>query len=300
MSALKCCSFCLILLCLLCGASAEAYTIAFAGNGLGTKWEPGGGAASFFNPALPPGTPGGATWSLMPDGIQISLGDLAPYHNSNFFSTGVAGVTGLPDVDGVPYEIWAMNDALNKWAGVSGFTNLGQVADGSPNGSPGCDDAYNGCVDEGDIRIGAYAFNPVSGTVITAHTFQPGTTALDPPYGSIGGDLHLNNDQNSIYPNQLTWVDDPFDLYANDTIDFYTVVLHELGHALGLGHSEDDTSVMAMYPDRGYALRDLTPDDIAGIQAIYGPEQVVPEPGSLVLLSLGLGGLALAAWRKRK
>ena len=289
---------CTVLLCLLFASSASAYTIAVALNGMGSKWEPGDNAASFFNPATPPGTPGSAAWSLMPAGIYISLGDLSPYHNSNFMSTSIVGMTGLPDVGGVPYEIWAINDALNKWAGVSGFTNLGQVADGAD--IAGCGGVYNGCVDDGDIRIGAYSFNlietaPGEWTVITAHGFQPGTTTLDPPYGSIGGDIHFNNTQNK---GQITWVDDPYDLFADSTIDFYTVVLHEIGHSLGLDHSDDPTSVMAMYSAHG-ALRDLTADDIAGIRAIYGPE-IVPEPGTITLLGLGLGGLAFAAWRRKK
>jgi hypothetical protein len=141
----------------------------------------------------------------------------------------------------------------------------------------------------------------VNGSVILAHSFQPGTSALDPPYGSIGGDAHFNNDLNGSFPNQVTWVDDPLDLAGNGTYDFYTVVLHEMGHSLGLDHSSDPSSVMALYSAHG-ALRTLTADDIAGIQAIYGPRQapVVPEPGTLTLLGLGLAGRALVAWRRKK
>jgi hypothetical protein len=73
--------------------------------------------------------------------------------------------------------------------------------------------------------------------------------------------------------------------------DFFTVALHELGHSLGLGHSEVTGSVME--PVYAGSRRSLHPDDIAGIQALYS----VPEPSSLALTALGI--LALAACRSR-
>jgi len=45
------------------------------------------------------------------------------------------------------------------------------------------------------------------------------------------------------------------------------VSLHELGHAMGLGHSADSTAIM--YPVVG-ASTTLQPDDLAGIRALYG------------------------------
>jgi hypothetical protein len=75
--------------------------------------------------------------------------------------------------------------------------------------------------------------------------------------------------------------------------------VHELGHALGLDHSSDLES--SMYPTANYcstAWRTLAPDDIAGIQSLYGtsstnqpPSVSITNPagGATVLVSTPIG-----------
>lgn len=96
----------------------------------------------------------------------------------------------------------------------------------------------------------AYPFDGRSGSL--AHTFYPSPPNAEPR----AGDLHLDADE----------------LWGGGT-DLYSVVLHELGHAFGLGHSTDPEAVMYPYYRRAGSL---TADDIASIQTLYASG-----PGSL-------------------
>ena len=96
----------------------------------------------------------------------------------------------------------------------------------------------------------AYPFTPQGAGL--AHTFYPAPPNSEP----IAGDMHLNMDE--------SW-------NVGASIDLFSVALHEAGHALGLAHTDDPAAVMYPYYKRNTGL---STNDIGGIQALYGAQQV--------------------------
>jgi len=241
-----------------------------------TAWDPGPDHArwSAGNPA-----PGSANWSIMPAGLGVAAGQAAIDDPSHVGFTTEDFDSLVPTVG---WEEQVIDQALDEWDLWSGFTNLGEVPDGGGQG--GADDAGGGGT--GDIRVAAWAITDAN---VLAHAFYPGTWSDWGSDWNFGGDVHFDTG--------WVWVDDATDTTVDPDFDFYTVALHELGHSLGLEHSSDINSVM--YPVYQGARRTLKADDIAGIQAIYGLQQVVPEPASVCLLGLA-GGAIAAVVKKRK
>ncbi len=83
--------------------------------------------------------------------------------------------------------------------------------------------------------------------------------------------------------------------------DILGATIHEVGHILGLNHTTVVGANMYWIFHRfsGLGTGQLFPDDIAGIQSIYGVGMgsvtpiVAPEPNALALLFLGVGGWLL-------
>ena len=95
---------------------------------------------------------------------------------------------------------------------------------------------------------------------VLAHTFYPSPPNPEP----VAGDLHFDDDE---------------DWAVGTYLDIFSVALHELGHALGLGHSDQPGAVM--YPYYRF-VTGLGADDIAGVQDLYGAAGATPaEPPSV-------------------
>ncbi len=97
--------------------------------------------------------------------------------------------------------------------------------------------------------------NPFAGVNgVLAHAFFP-----PPNGGSIAGDVHFDDDETWTLAEQA---------FGFQPIDLVTVAAHEIGHSLGLDHS--NVACALMNPTYTGSHRYLAPDDIAGIRSLYG------------------------------
>jgi len=93
---------------------------------------------------------------------------------------------------------------------------------------------------------------------VLAHAYFPGNYDL-------AGDVHFDDEES-------------FTRKQNTGINFLWVAAHEVGHSLGLGHSNDNDALMAPFYSGYQENFKLHPDDIAGIQYLYGtPAEETPE-----------------------
>jgi hypothetical protein len=123
----------------------------------------------------------------------------------------------------------------------------------------------------------AYPFSGPGG--VLAHTFYPANPNPEP----IAGDMHLNDSE--------SW-------HIGTNTDLFSVTLHELGHALGLGHSDNPGDVMYPYYKM---VTGLAAGDVAAIQTLYaaqagaGTPAPTPAPTSPTATPLILTVTATAA-----
>ncbi len=128
------------------------------------------------------------------------------------------------------------------------YANINVAWVGDDGSAFGSGNYQQGDPNKGDIRIGGFAqaSNSMAFTILP----PPANGASD------SGDVFMNTN--------LTWS-------MGGGYDLETVAIHEIGHALGLGHSAD--SYASMYANYNGVKQSPSTDDIAGIRAVWGPRQ---------------------------
>jgi hypothetical protein len=157
-----------------------------------------------------------------------------------------------PGTDALPFSGYLsaaykplIEKAFQEWAAASGLT-FQEVADSA----------------QADIRIGWGEFDTATSGVV-------GYTG----YQMNGGQFQPNTIIRLEDPSQdkLVKAADGQLTYSGTTSELYQVVLHEIGHALGLADNPDPNSVM--YYAAGPSNRTLDNTDVAGIKALYDATQ---------------------------
>ncbi len=206
------------------------------------------------------------------------------YSYSNLFDGGLDTVLSPAQLRS------ATEDALSVWARYAPIHFYE-----APDAGPPPSDVEYPAAGSPDIRIGHH------GDTMFTHAYFPWAP------GGLAQDIHLR-----------TGCDDPFYWGLGDdpspyAVDFMATMVHELGHALGLGHYEGEPSLMngtLAWSYSGLGTAFLFPRDILSIQSLYGigagsvnplaDVVVTPEPGTLLLLALPVASLVRRRWKQRR
>ena len=231
----------------------------------------GNGWTSTASGSSPLREPKTLTWSVIPDGVSISGGQGEPTGPSTLraFLDGIHHPGGgSPGGADLTQRDWfpIMKSAFDRWDAVSGLTFLYESQDdgGTFMSQPGSLGV------RGDHRIGGHHIDGITSLTILAYNAFPNNS-----------DMVIDTDEVGRYGNS-----------SNNFRLFRNMLMHEIGHGLGLNHLDSSTFRYLMEPFLDTTFDGPQFDDVLGIHRLYGDRFEESGGNDTALIATNLGVFA--------
>lgn len=193
-------------------------------------------------------------WSTIGGSLSLTQRDFRLYNNfpGTNANNNTAQTANFPGYDGAELSIW------------KGGAEWNSRAHGDGSGDPLQSTLGNGGANFSFFWNGNASGPGTSNDNIVASLSGSSGGVLAYMQGPISNGWTIK-----FYGSAWNWHDGPSSIGSG--MDIQGVACHELGHALGLGHSNSSSSTMYAYASsNGTPDRSIEADDIAGIKAVYG------------------------------
>ncbi len=205
------------------------------------------------------GTGAKITWSVVPAGINVGPWEYGEDSTATLTSNDWANDIGFDPTQDI-------REIFKAWGDVSGLSFV----------EIDWNDARKETADTEFAHINLFCTD--LGTNTLGHVTDFPGVEVDSPEDA---DSYLSMRKRSDSSGDIA-IAIAFDWYSNslDTGDvpgafnFRNIVQHEIGHSLGLAHTNDTQTVMYPFATAGTALQPLSTGDIAGVQVAYGLPQL--------------------------
>ncbi len=192
------------------------------------------------------GRPATLTWSIVPDGTQTfdtGTDSFSPSDLVATLDTAFGSGPGGTDYTQRPWFTY-FEQSFERWEALSGLTytyepNDDGVLHGNTNaGALGV---------RGDVRVSGTGLDGADGTL--AYNYFP----------SDGGDMALDTDDMGFFSSP-----------ANNFRAIRNIIMHEIGHGLGIDHTVSSNAAFLLEPNADTSFDGPQHDDLRGIQWLYG------------------------------